>query len=151
MRLSFHYLLAGLTGAAFAGGAVALAANSISPQKTPSLPQNFTAADEAVFSHEFRTASGVCDVGLAERDICFDRSPLETRIVKGEPFPQHMYPLSLEWRAKLAMTRKATELKTVRIGRTIALVNRETGMVADTMYLGEQPQTEMVQTERAAG
>ena len=51
----------------------------------------------------------------------------------------------------MSMTRKATELKTVRIGRTIALVNRDTGMVADTMYLGEQPQTEMVQTERAAG
>lgn len=148
MSLNFHHLFACLTAATLGGGALALAAHS-TPTETADLSRAFTPADKAVFSEGFLTASGTCDVGFAERDICFEGSHLERRVVKGEPFPQDMYPLALEWRVELAMSRKAEDLKTVRIGRTIALVERSTEIVVDTIHLGEQPETQMAQAGRA--
>ncbi|WP_300376552.1 hypothetical protein [Henriciella sp.] len=138
--LSIHHVFAGMTAAALGGGALALTA-----QSTPDpvrLGHTFTAADKAVFSNEFETAEGVCEIGYAPRNVCFEASHLETNIVKGEPFPSNMYPLALEWRARLALTRKSDGLKTVRIGQTLALIDRETNMVVDTMRLGRQQTAE---------
>ena len=139
MKPSIHHVFAGLTAATLGAGAMALAAHS-NPTPGASLAKQFTAQDRAVFTHGFHTADGLCEVGYSQRDLCFEPSPLESRIVKGEPFPKDMYPLALEWRAALAMPRKAEHLKTIRIGQTVALVDRETGMVTDMIRLGETVQ-----------
>lgn len=135
-QLNFHHLFAGLTAATLGGGALALAAHSTpTPQESSGLATEFTRADQNVFS-SYEGENGACEAGFAPRGLCFSRSPLEAEIVVGERFPDDMYPLALEWRANLAMTRKAAHLKTIRIGRTVALVNRETRMVADAIRLG---------------
>lgn len=150
MNLTFHHLFATLTASALVGGALALTAHTTStPSQAADLSERFTAGDKAIFSEGFRIADGTCEVGFAERDICFEGSHLEDRVVKGEPFPQDMYPLALEWRIELAMSRKADDLKTVRIGRTIALVERGSEIVVDTIHLGAQPETQMARTGRA--
>lgn len=139
MKPSIHHVFAGLTAATLGAGAMALAAHS-NPTPGATLAKQFTAQDRAVFTHGFHTANGLCEVGYSQRDLCFEPSPLESRIVKGETFPKDMYPLALEWRAALAMPRKAEHLKTIRIGQTVALVDRETGMVTDMIRLGETAQ-----------
>ncbi len=48
-----------------------------------------------------------------------------------------MYPLALEWRAELEMSKKDRAFKTVRIGQTIALMERDTRKVVDVMRLGD--------------
>lgn len=149
MKLNIHHVFAGLTAATIGGGALALAAHS-NPAPGRALASQFTPTDRAVFTQGFRTSEGICNVGFAERDLCFQASHLESRIVEGERFPADMYPLALEWRVALAMERKAEHLKTVRIGRTLALVDRETGIVADTIRLGSQVETEMVQASRTS-
>lgn len=137
-QLNFHILFAALTAAALGGGALAMAAHS-APTPEPDGPvQTFTRSDRNTFS-SYETANGVCDAGFAPRDLCFSASPLEKRIVKGERFPEDMYALALEWRAKLALTRKTDGLKTVRIGQTIALMDRESRKIVDTMRLGGPP------------
>ena len=144
--LSFHHLFAGLTAAALGGGALAFSAHSTTgPAK---LDQAFTASDEAVFTGGFETSEGVCEIGYEPHDFCFEQSHLEERVVEGQPFPDNMYPLALEWRANLALSRKPDTLKTVRVGRTIALMDRETRMVVDTMRLGGSHMAEN-ETQRA--
>ena len=149
MKLNMHHVFAGLTAATIGGGALALAAHS-NPAPGGALANQFTPSDRTVFTQGFRTSGGTCNVGFAERGLCFEASHLESRIVEGERFPADMYPLALEWRVTLAMARKADHLKTVRIGRTLALVDRETGIVADTIRLGDRPETEMAQVSRAS-
>lgn len=135
MKLSIDYLLAGVAVAVIGGGAATLSAHST--PSTNDLETRFTEQDYAAFNHSFEMGDSVCDVGVAKHGICFEASPLEARIVEGEAFPANMYPLALEWRADLEMPRKPHSLKTIRIGRTIALMDRDSRMVIDTMRLGD--------------
>lgn len=137
MALSFDYILAGVAAATIAGAGFALSAYS-QPEKTTVPGDHFTRADYAAFDRGFEIDGEPCDVGLASRELCFDASPLEPRLVEGEPFPDDMYPLALEWRANLELQRKLDGVKTVRIGRTVALVDRDTHTIVDTMRLGAQ-------------
>lgn len=136
MKLSLDHILSAAAVAAIGGGALALSAHSSETATTTAAA--FSAADQAVFDRNFQLADRTCEVGYAEQDLCFERSPLETQIVKGEPFPETMYPLALEWRANLALDRKAPELKTVRLGQTVALMDRESRMVIDKLDLSPQ-------------
>ena len=49
-----------------------------------------------------------------------------------------MYPLAREWRANLALDRKAPQLKTVRLGQTVLLMDRDSRIVVDKMDLSPQ-------------
>ncbi|WP_084398656.1 hypothetical protein [Henriciella aquimarina] len=134
-KFNLDHALVGLAVATVGGGALALTAHSA---PVPTDPQHqFTRADYAAFTRNFETDGANCAVGFQERSLCFETSHLENRIVEGQPFPENMYPLALEWRANLALTRKDQSLKTVRIGQTLALMERDTRMVVDTMHLGE--------------
>ncbi|MGB3624644.1 MAG: hypothetical protein WA989_02380 [Henriciella sp.] len=135
MTLNIDYLLAGVAVAVVGGGALTLAANSSS--RSQDLETRFSEADFATFNRGFEVNDTVCEVGLAKHDLCFEPSPLSAQIERGEEFPEDMYPLALEWRAKLAMPRKPKSLKTIRIGRTIALMERDSETIIDTMRLGE--------------
>lgn len=135
MKFSVDYLLAGLAVAVIGGGAATLSAHS-SPS-TSALETRFSEADYAAFNRGFQVGDDVCEVGFADQSLCFRTSPLESRVVRGERFPDNMYPLALEWRANLAMPRKPETVKTIRIGRTIALMDRDSRVVIDTMRLGE--------------
>jgi hypothetical protein len=140
VKLSVDHILTGLAAAAVGGGALALSAHS--SVSNTGADTSFTKSDEAVFDRGFQLADRACDVGYAAQKLCFEHSPLERRIVEGEPFPETVYPLALEWRANLALDRKVPELKTVRIGQTIALMDRDTRMVVDKLELAPVQQAE---------
>ncbi|GGB63606.1 hypothetical protein GCM10011503_10390 [Henriciella pelagia] len=133
MKFGIDHLLAGMAIAAAGGGVLSLSAWS-SPNTNP-METRFTEADYAAFDRNFTYGDQTCEVGFADHGLCFSSSSLENNIVKGERFPDTMYPLALEWRASLNMPRKPDALKTVRIGRTIALMDRESRTVIDTMRL----------------
>lgn len=135
MKLGIDQILGALAIATAGGGALALSAHSDASNARETT--QFTQADEAVFARNFKIGDSECDVGFAGRDHCFDASPLEGRVVEGEKFPDNMYPLALEWRAELAMTKKDSAFKTVRVGQTIALMERDSRKVVDVMRLGE--------------
>lgn len=140
MKLNIDHILTGLAVAAIGGGALALSAHSSVSSAT--IASQFTPNDQAVFDRNFQIADRSCEVGYAAQELCFERTALEDRIAVGEPFPETMYPLALEWRAKLALDRKADNLKTVRIGQTLILMNREDRMVVDKMDLSPQRHAE---------
>lgn len=137
MTLSLDYILAGLAAASIGGAALTLSAQS-QPDGKAAPTDHFTRADYAAFDRGFDIEGEPCPVGLASHELCFEASPLESRLVEGEPFPDDMYPLALEWRAKLELQRKRDDVKTVRIGRTVALVDRDSHAIVDTMRLGAQ-------------
>ncbi len=136
VKYNIDYILTGLAVAAIGGGALALSAHSSTTAS--SVATQFTANDTAVFDRNFEIADRNCDVGYAAQKLCFERTALEDRIEVGEMFPETMYPLALEWRANLALERKADNLKTVRIGQSIILMERDTRMVVDKMDLSGQ-------------
>lgn len=136
MKYNIDYILTGLAVAAIGGGALALSAHS-SVTNSAAATQ-FTASDTAAFDRNFQVADRDCEVGFAAQQLCFERTALEDRISIGEPFPETMYPLALEWRANLALERKAENLKTVRIGQSIILMERDTRMVVDKIDLSGQ-------------
>ena len=136
MKLNIDHILTGLAVAAIGGGALALSAHS--SVSTAAAETQFTAADEAVFDRNFQISDRSCDVGFADQQLCFERTPIEDRIQVGKAFPETMYPLALEWRAKLALDQKADNLKTVRIGQSVILMDRDTRMVVDKIDLSPQ-------------
>lgn len=136
MKLSIDHILSAAAVFAIGGGALAL--SGYSTATATDIKTTFTASDEAVFDRNFQISDRTCEVGYAAQELCFERSPLENRIVLDEPFPDNMYPLALEWRANLALDRKAPELKTVRLGQTVFLMDRDTRLVVDKMSLSPQ-------------
>lgn len=133
MKLSIDHVLYGMTAAVIGGGALSLSAWS-SPT-TNHLETRFSQADYTAFDRNFEQDGRTCEVGMRDQGFCYGASHLEDRIIRGEPFPENMYPLAVEWRASLNMPQKPGSLKTVRIGQTLALMDRETRMVIDTMTL----------------
>ena len=146
MKFSVDHFLYGLAAAVVGGAALSLSAYS-SPAPGQ-LEQRFSPEDYAAFDRNFELSGDVCTVGVRERGLCFSESHLEDRVVKGETFPANMYPLALEWRADLRMPRKPNHLKTVRIGQTVALMDRETRMIVDTMQLDALDFATATQTTR---
>jgi len=136
VKLSLDHILSAAAVFAIGGGALALSAHSSGT--VTNVQSAFTASDQAVFDRNFDLADRTCEVGYAAQELCFERSPLESRIVKGEPYPETMYPLALEWRANLALDRKAPQLKTVRLGQTVLLMDRDSRIVVDKMDLSPQ-------------
>ena len=140
MKLNIDHVLMGIAVALIGGGFLALSAHSSTQDE--GLASNFTSSDKVSFDTNFKSANGQCDVGLAKHGICFEPSPLEQRIELGEPFPENMFPLAIEWRAGLALDQKAPDLKTVRVGQTLILMDRETRTVIDMLDVGPQQNAE---------
>ncbi|MEL6244404.1 MAG: hypothetical protein AAFQ85_03560 [Pseudomonadota bacterium] len=92
---------------------------------------HFTLADYEAFER----GAGSCDVRLVDGDICLQASPLERALTVGEPLPDHIPALSAEYRILLQTPLKESGLKTVRYGRTLALIETDTRVVRDVLDL----------------
>lgn len=99
---------------------------------------NFSQADYTAFDRGFRHGREMCAVGLAKDRICFQPSPLEAQLAKGETLASHVPLLPAEFPILVATPAKAEHQQLVRFGRSLALIDPETRMVEDVIRL-EQP------------
>ncbi len=97
----------------------------------------FIEADYAAFDRGFRHGYETCAVGIEKNRLCFQPSPLETRLVVGEAIPEQVPLLPAEFPIIAATSVKTEGQKLVRFGRSLALVDRETRIVQDVIRLNE--------------
>jgi hypothetical protein len=76
-----------------------------------------------------------CLVGIERHRICFTPSPLEARIAPGMTVPPDVPLVAAEFRVIVETDLKTADLRTVRFGQTLALVNPETREIVDLMRL----------------
>ncbi|MGA1344158.1 MAG: hypothetical protein ACO33A_14180 [Hyphomonas sp.] len=95
----------------------------------------FTEADYAAFDRGFMLDGAPCLVGIERHRICFTPSPLEARIGPGMTVPPDVPLVAAEFRVIVETDLKTADLRTVRFGQTLALVNPETREIVDLMRL----------------
>lgn len=95
----------------------------------------FTKADFAAFDRDFDMDGGTCEVGLKRDRICFGGSPVEQILKPGVTLPHEIPMVGAEFRIIVVTELKADDLRTVRFGRSLALVNPQTRYVQDVIEL----------------
>ena len=95
----------------------------------------FTKADFAAFDRDFDMDGGTCEVGLKRDRICFGGAPVETILQPGMTLPREIPMVGAEFRIIVVTELKADDLRTVRFGRSLALVNPQTRYVQDVIDL----------------
>ncbi len=95
----------------------------------------FTPADFAAFDRNFDIAGQPCAVGLAAHRLCFGVSPLEKTLRAGMILPADVPILAAEFRVIVVTDLKATHLRTVRFGQTLALIDPKTRQITDILHL----------------
>ena len=95
----------------------------------------FTVADYQAFDRDFEIAGDPCEIGLKDSDICLNAFESDHSLQIGEQIPENVLRLNAGMRILLALDSKNAELQTIRLGQTLALVDRETQIVADIMRL----------------
>lgn len=131
--LKFELAIAG--AALFALGAfVATRPQQAEAVQAPGLTQ-FTKADYAAFDRNFETRGQDCKVGLARVKLCFGASPVENILEPGITLPAEVPMVGAEFRIIVVTDLKKDNLRTVRFGRTLALVDPETRFVHDVLHL----------------
>ena len=95
----------------------------------------FTEADYAAFDRGFMIDETPCTVGLERYNICFTPSPLEGQLAPGMIVPPDVPLVAAEFRVIVETDLKAADLRTVRFGQTLALVDPETREIVDLMRL----------------
>lgn len=98
-------------------------------------PDHFTRADYQAFDRDFVFDGAVCDVGLKRKEICFDASPFENSLAKGQPVPSSLPDMPAEFPVILKTQLKADGLETWRFGRSLLLVESGTREIVDVMQL----------------
>ncbi|MEM9670323.1 MAG: hypothetical protein AAF950_15480 [Pseudomonadota bacterium] len=98
---------------------------------------SFTEADYAAFDRNFRHGREVCPVGIEKDRLCFQPSPLEAQLVKGDALESHIPLLSAEFPILVATPVKSASQQLVRFGRSLALIDPETRIVEDVIHLDE--------------
>jgi hypothetical protein len=97
--------------------------------------REFTEADYAAFDRSFEMDGAPCPVGFRRHHICFLPSPLEARIRPGMTVPADVPLVAAEFRVIVETDLKDADLRTVRFGQTLALVDPETRVVVDLLRL----------------
>jgi len=95
----------------------------------------FSADDYAAFDRDFDAKGTPCAVGLERRKMCFTASPLQTRVIEGEPIPANMPLLAAEFPILVALPVKEESQKLLRYGTVLALIDKDTRMVEDILYI----------------
>lgn len=96
---------------------------------------SFTEADFDAFDRHFSHNGEICDIGLKASDVCLPEFKISQNIEIGQPFPNDVLRLSAGMRVLLALDTKEPDLKTIRVGQTLALIHRETLVVQDVIRL----------------
>ena len=131
--LKFELAIAG--AALFALGAfVATRPQQAEAVQAPGLTQ-FTKTDYAAFDRNFETRGKDCQVGLARDKLCFGVSPVENILEPGITLPAEVPMVGAEFRIIVVTDLKKDNLRTVRFGRTVALVDPETRYVHEVLHL----------------
>jgi hypothetical protein len=78
---------------------------------------------------------GTCEVGFVQHSICFTASPLEARMAPGMIVPADVPLVAAEFRVVVETDLKDQSLRTVRFGRSLALVDPETRRIVDMIRL----------------
>jgi len=108
--------------------------NSASPVDRVS---HFSNVDYNAFDRDFIADGKPCQVGIAKHRLCFNDSPLQTRIAKGEVLNHQIPVMAAEFPILVAVPPKASHQKLLRYGQALVLMNEDTKMVEDIMYLDE--------------
>lgn len=95
----------------------------------------FTKADFAAFDRDFEMDGETCDVGLKRDRICFGGSPVEHILQPGVTLPHEIPMVGAEFRIIVVTELKDNTLRTVRFGRSLALVDPKTRYVQDVINL----------------
>lgn len=131
--LTIELVIAG--AALFALGAfLATRPQTAEAVQTSALTQ-FTRADFAAFDRNFELEGGTCKVGLKRDRLCFGRSPVEDVLAPGMTLPPEVPMVGAEFRVIVVTELKAENLRTIRFGRSLALVDPQTRLVQDVISL----------------
>ncbi|ABI77678.1 hypothetical protein HNE_1004 [Hyphomonas neptunium ATCC 15444] len=95
----------------------------------------FTQADYAAFNRNFEMDGATCKVGLERDRICFGGSPVEGILMPGMTLPADVPMVGAEFRVILFTELKSESLRTVRFGRSLALVEPQSRYVQDVLDL----------------
>lgn len=95
----------------------------------------FTEADYEAFDRDFELSGDSCDIGLEASNVCLPHFRSKSVVRIGEPLPNDIPALSAGIRVLLALDSKSPELKTVRFGQTLVLIEPETEVVRDLLRL----------------
>lgn len=96
---------------------------------------HFTKADFSAFDRNFEMDGDKCQVGLKRDRICFGGSPVEKILKPGMTLPEEVPIVGAEFRAIVITELKADNLRTIRFGRSLALVDPKTRYVQDVIDL----------------
>lgn len=131
--LTIELVIAG--AALFALGAfLATRPQTAEAVQTSALTQ-FTKADFAAFDRNFELEGSTCKVGLKRDRLCFGRSPVEDVLAPGMTLPPEVPMVGAEFRVIVVTELKAENLRTIRFGRSLALVDPQTRLVQDVISL----------------
>ncbi len=95
----------------------------------------FTEADFAAFDRNFDLDGDTCKVGLKRDRLCFGGSPVEAILAPGMTLPAEVPMVGAEFRVIVVTELKADNLRTIRFGRSLALVDPATRHVHDVVSL----------------
>ena len=95
----------------------------------------FSQKDFDAFDRSFDFHGSECSVGIERKRICFQPSPLEEKIEIGKAMPQHAPVMPATIPVLIRTTLKPSYLTTHRYGRTLVLIEDETGIVIDKLDL----------------
>ena len=109
----------------------------------------FTEADFSAFDRNFPMNGETCEVGLAQSKICLLSLEAANSVRVGAQLPKDVPALSAGMRILLALDSKQPELKTVRLGQTLVLIEPETEFVRDILRL-DAPSYEAARDLRGA-
>ena len=101
----------------------------------PTYTEHFTPKDHAAFDRSFEYYGTTCDVGIERKKICFGSSPFEEQIEIGRPMPAHAPAMHASIPVILRTSLKPSEYSTHRYGKTLVLVEDDTGVVVDKLDL----------------
>ena len=127
---------AGIVGGAalVLGGFLAVMANHHENSRPEPVDQ-FIQSDYDAFDRDFQLGSKDCAIGLASQKICMHKSPLEKELQLGQTLPAYMPALGAEFRIIVETALKSDNLRTVRYGQTLVLIDSDTREVMDILRL----------------
>ena len=108
------------------------------PQVAEAVPvavSSFTAADYAAFDRNFEIDGQACEIGLRRDRLCFGPSPVDALLSPGMVLPPHIPIVGAAFRVIVETELKTENLRTIRFGQTLALVDPETRRIEDVMNL----------------
>ena len=97
--------------------------------------QSFTQADFEAFDRDFQMREKSCAIGLKSANVCLPDYKASGDVRIGEPLPKDVPALGVNMRVLIALDTKDPDLKTVRFGQTLVLIEPRTEIVRDMLRL----------------